>query len=780
MTKILQLPLMLAGVLSCMPLAAQNDSKPAEKEWLELKGKVAEKEKRLLALIKQAEEKGLNTDYASVSRTVLSTFQKAAEFDFQNLEEVRKIFQTYGYYSKIDPAETENLPVYEMTDCLTVADFAIAELEQQLQGALSLEAPVDFSKGGMTLEDAYYRKDGRIVFPSTITWMGDSEEMLEAFGRMGGGYYGISFLGKDGKVSKGRKDAVYRRAKEETAKNMAPADYFIGHHAAGWMEEAHPEILDGARHFTKYDIDNPFIRESLDQLFSQMLPGWSQAFGNVPKMHLLANEPNFSTQQGGWLAKNGVSGITMAKYRQWIVQKYKTLAALNESHGTEYTSYDQVHVELPIDKTLRGTAVWYDWCRFNMDRVNEWFTFLKKRVHAYDPEKSPVTIKMLGYILGDEDRDDGMDMEYLTRLQEIVGADLRVTPRGAQFFGKNEVGNDPEKGWQAYYDYEWQEQSMYLDFSKSLCPDRPFYDSEWHGLSSVSWRHFDLKREYVRSSLWLAFTHGMGAINPWLWGRSEDGALGSNADHIGELSTQPIALDAYGRVMKELNAHSEHVAGAVPDLRKVMIYYCEESAIQTGEYIAGVKAVYEALKLLNVPVGFATPSMLSELNLEKQTLLITPTPFITDKNLKGLGAFIEGGGRVMTVGPERSFVKNELGKERGEKTTLDTVRSFAESTIDGYCSTFRKEMDADLFSMSCEVRITDADGKPAYGVIITQHPNEETGVVSITLNNVSRFERIVELGDGNSPVKVTDLISGKEVSPEIILKPCDVRLLTAE
>lgn len=88
-----------------------------------------------------------------------------------------------------------------------------------------------------------------------------------------------------------------------------------------------------------------------------------------------------------------------------------------------------------------------------------------------------MTIKVLGYSLSNSTRDGGMDMEYLTKLQDIMGADLRCMPLGANIYGKLEEGQYPETAWQSHFSYEWSEQSMFLDFSKSLCPEKLFYDS---------------------------------------------------------------------------------------------------------------------------------------------------------------------------------------------------------------------------------------------------------------------------------------------------------------
>lgn len=764
---------LVTAVLMPMPADADNEA-----DWLALTRNVEERRVALLARIAEAERKGINTDYASVSAHVIATFQTAARHDHDHPEEVLRIFESFGWFKKIDPAETDNLAANELNACLEVADHAMEELRQQIGGAITLSPPPDFSKGTMTLGPGYYQLDGRIVFPSTLTWMPNDEGFLQAFGRMGGGFYQLSQMRRDGSIQ----PHVLRRnkdsASEQAAANMAPYDMFLGHQAAGWMINKHPEITDGARNFTKYDIDSPLVRRGLEALFEALIPEWSEACGDLPRMHLLANEPHFATQKRGWLAKNRLSDHSMRKYRDWIADKYQSVDALNTAHGTTYTSLDQVDVELPIDPTLRGGPVWFDWCRFNMDRVNDWFTFLKTRTQAHDPHKSPVTIKLLGHILEGHLRDHGMDIEHLTKLQDINGADLRVMPSGATVFGKHEEGLDPNTGWGSRSAYDWVGQSMMLDFTKSLCPDKVFYDSEWHGFGAVSWRHFRMDRDYVRSALWMAFGDGMGAIQAWLWGRGLDGALRPGADHIGELSTQPIALDAYGRTLKELNAHAGRIVSTLPRERSVLILYCEEAAIQNGDYVTNLKAIYEALKLLNVSVGFTTPSEISKLNPETQTLVVPPIRFISDQSLATIDAFQTTNGRIITVDGERNFTKTEMGAHRTDHPIKTIFAAVPIDTVPRMTTALETALTPVTPPMPMELSITDSSNTRAYGVIIAQSIDPESGELSIVMNNVSKNRRVVTLKPvpGQSG-RIVDVITRQAAQTRITMDPCDVRLL---
>lgn len=764
----------LVGVGGLLPAQSQPET-----SWNALTHKLDERAAELVALIKQAEGKGLSTDYAEVSRQVIATFQLAARHDHEHHDEVRRIFGTFRWKQKVDTgAAADRLATDELTACLQVADYAIGELQNQLAGKLTLGAVPDLAKGRMTLGAGSYLLEGRPVFPSSLTWLPDEEGLLNAFGRMGGAAYQLTNLKADGKADVGASKRSVTAIRAQTQLNAAPFVFHLGHATADWMKKAHPEVLLGARRFTQYDIDSPYIRGWLNDLCGDVLPTLSRGSGDQPVIHLLANEPHFATVRGGWLAGNGVSDLTIQKYRHWLAAKYQGIGSLNQVYTSAYKDFAEVKVGMPIDSALRGGPVWYDWCRFNMDRVNDWFTFLKTTTQAADPKHSPVSIKTLGHTLGNPDRDHGMDIEYLTKLQDIPGSDLRVVPQGATFYGKNEDGRETETGWGYRYAYLWVDQSMVLDFTKSLCPDKVFFDSEWHGFGTVSWRHYQLNREYVRSAIWLAFTHGMGAIKPWLWGRDINGALSPKTEHIGELSTQPIALDAYGRVMKELNAHALQVVSAVPTERRFMIYYCEESAIQSGQYMEQVRQVYEALKLLNLPVGFTTADEIGRLTVGTQTVIMPPTPFISNVALGNVRSFQGAGGRVVFVDAERSFVKTEVGMVRTDGAILTSFASLPFQDVLPLAQAFDAALTRIKPMMPVDVLITDNHGQKAYGVIISQSVDQKTGQLTLVANNVSKDPRVITLTPRDKRHEnYIDELTKQSVSPRFVMAPCEVRML---
>ncbi len=769
-------------VLLCTAKALAWEGSTDDVAWENLLNTVRQKQSELVATMARARKAGITTDYAFVSKVVIDHCLVFAQYDRDHPDEIEKAYSDLWWTRKIpDRAYAASLPFDELMGCMEVADHAISELQDQLARRIVLDDPPDFRAVVASIGQGSFLLNGEPVFPSSFSWMPNQEDLMVAFGRMGGVYYALTDLQENGLIKKSALQSDILHVEKMASANIGFQQYFIGHAAPSWMTRKYPHILDGGRNFVRYDVDSPIIRSSLQSLFAQYLPAVTDASTTQGRLHLLANEPNFATRKGGWQSDKGVSALTMDRYRDWLREKYTDISRLNQVYGKSYTSFEDARdaMVMPIDpestETRQGGPVWYDWCRFNMDRVNDWFTFLKTGVQENDPMSAPVTIKVLGRQLSTEWRDDGMDLEYLAGLMDVLGADSHTIPAGMT--NANLKG---EQEWLDHYALEWVMQSMLLDFYKSLYPGKPYYDSEWHGFSTQRWVDFSMDRSYVRAALWLGFTHGMNAIQSWVWGRQQDGSfLDVNSNFVGEVITQPTALDAYGRTLKELNAHAQEVTRLAGQQRQVYLYYCEEAAIQDLSYIPDLQTVYESLKLLNLRVGFTTPSRLPGLSGRSPIVIVPPSLFLSDKSLSVLEDFVNSGGKVILVDSHRSFLKNELGMDRADPLAWTPLAEIGLDDADELARAMQPILHPLVPEPLVPYRIMDKQGDPALGVIVMQGPDQLTNSSTIVLINTSKHERVVELGTGDDPPSVVNSLTNQPAGKRFRLPPCDVLLLRA-
>ncbi|MEM6532573.1 MAG: hypothetical protein AAF654_08110 [Myxococcota bacterium] len=294
-----------------------------------------------------------------------------------------------------------------------------------------------------------------------------------------------------------------------------------------------------------------------------------------------------------------------------------------------------------------GSAIWNDWTEFNMSRVQSWFGHLCGSIstayHRHGVSGEPrCTVKVVeGKMGGEQVRfrpwqkgenalrwvpstfDHGIDMQALVRgayqqddkswrpHQGVVGVDMRLEGRGLESYrgrfplpGRNPSPNDD----QSYVLY-WKRQSMFLDFARSLAPQKMVFDSEWHGLSGIAWRDAGLSADYVRAAVWLAYGHGLGAMQTWYWGRNEDGSPTEKSydGFFGSVTTQPIALDAFLQAQLEVNTASPELTTLVDAPREVFVWYDPVSARQDDDYGRQVVHAYESVYFTGYPIGFLTP-----------------------------------------------------------------------------------------------------------------------------------------------------------------------------
>lgn len=763
-------------MLTLRPAGAQP---PAD--WDTLLATVESRAAELDRLIAAAQDKGLATDRAQVSRTTMSMFVTAAKHDRANPEHIELLFSKFERPEQVAPDAVERLPFDQLNGCIAVADFAINQLKLQLSGELTLEPSPDLMRPGMTLNDrGQYEFNGRPVFPTSLIWIEDSLEARRAFGALGGTFSQLEQTVSRGgatlppDILRGHAQRIARHAKQ----NLSPLVFHLGHSPAAWMKEQYPEILGGGRHFVQYDIDNPRVRAWITSLSRQLLPAISEAAGDTPVMHLLANEPHFSIAKPGWKSNNQLSEITLNKFKRWLADKYGSIKTLNRYYGTHYASFDDVDTTNPISREIRGSAAWYDWCRFNMDRVNEWFTFLKETLQAHDDAAHPVTIKLIGHALEDLKAAHGIDIEYLTQLQDVNGADLRVTPYDAVFHGRHEQGLDPKTAWTSRYKTEWLSQSIFLDFTKSLRPETAFYDSEWHGLSTVAWRDFSLDRDYVRSALWLAYSHGMSLTNAWVWGRDVNGRHRTSYNFYGELSTQPIATDAYGRVIKELNAHAQQVVASVPQARRFMVYFTQESAIQSATYTEHMCHIYEALKLRNYHVGFTTPTEIQKLNPAEHIVVAPPAEFIADASLKRLQDFSDAGGRVVVIDDRGNYAKTELAQKREGSGGIKGFLTIPVGGVVELTDAFREHLDPFKIETPLDFSYVADTGDEMYGVFVQQFTDSQTGDIYVLVNSMAKDSGVISFKrQGASDLKFIDVLTQREFGSSLPIDPWAVYLL---
>lgn len=743
----------------------------------------------LLSKMEEAEAAGVSTEYAETTRITVQLFKDLyIPWDRANpsshhsswKEQHDPLYRNFGNTPGIA------VPFDELADCLEIIEAAIGELQQQIDGEITLQDVPDFSVGTYTLNDAYYELDGQKVIPFKIFWQPSEDGYYEAYGNMGGTYYGVvphmdsPNSKNDWNLTRTLNDVV-----EAADKNANPIEFWHGTVASQntWPRSEFPDMFNvGGRFFNHYDIDHPNTRPWEEYLIENILAPIAEPAVNagVLRSHLLNNEPRFPIRQGNGDAANGVSEYTFKKFADWLREKYRSIEELNTVYGASHTDFSEASTANfvngdGVSESLQGGPVWYDWLKFNQWRVNDWFVFLNDSIHAVDPTGHTHIKIWGGGAIHVDYQDQGIDYEFLTKLVDIAGSDSQFIPLNIEY----DIINSWPTDWKGRYMFDWRQQGVMMDFIKSIAPDKPYKDSEWHGVDSARWLSFHNTEEYLRPALWLAASHGLSAINTWFLNRNEDGSVRRLSQGVnGTFAVQPIMMNAYGRIMKEINAHADTFASFTPKVRNYVIFYSNDSAIQDRTYSDQMTDVYEALKLLNVPVGFTTPSDLVNMRDSSQTLIVPRTEFISDDDLAALEAFVDAGGSVVLVDAQRCFTKTELGADRGG---VEVFNSYASVNYDADPYVLASAFESALVGRKPElpvcIEITTTSGDPAYGVLAQQF-RDEAGEGFVILINASQLPRNVAL---RTPTRnatgFEDVITGRPHLKEFSMAPQQSLLL---
>ena len=701
-----------------------------------------------------AAKAGGDVESERVTITTAELFLAYADWDKAHPKEVEAAIASWWRVKKDAPRLARELPDRELRDLLGVLAAAQQELADIVQGKIARRPTVVPDMTALEQKDGYFHQAGRPVLPSTFVWQPDDARLNRAFGGIGGKFIHLPNIRAEGRTP----EIGYQPKDDE------PMGYiFLGQkQAPKWLVKKHPEITDGKHHFTGFDTDHPAARQAWAFLLANAVPQFkgrrvSQAG------YMLTNEPHWYTSTDGW-ARDAVSEKTKAKFRTWLERRHETIAALNALWDTDFASFADVTIEIPIDAALRGKPIWYDWCRFNMVRITDWFAFLKREIRRHDPA-APTHVKLIPGQFAGSDRCHGLDFEALVRLQDIIGCDASIV--------KTPHWKDKE-AWPERYACNWRDQALPLDFFRSISPGKVIFDTEWHGLSKANIRDPQMPAEYVRSALWLAHLHGTGAIQTWYWSRGADGAPDKKAGSgfYASALAQPLVLDAYGRTMKELNAFAPEVVALATQPKNVRLFYSEACAIQDRSYMEHVNEGYRALYHSGMPLGFATEGILTEASEAEMKqwplLLVTHANYVTDGERRALERYLVQGGALLVIGAD-SLKNDEYGRPAAALKTrggrLHHMDNADEATL------LAQLKDAGL-TPSVPLRESNAIGRP--GCVWRTAPWENGQLLLII--NLGKSEAAIDIG-AEAPCR--DLITNRPQPPTFKMKPFDVRLLHA-
>lgn len=761
-----------------------------------LEKKARHKIETLESLMEGARKKNIDVTREETTLWFSNEFLKFANWDENNKEAIERLFSYERFYKGREKQMANELPDFERKKVIEILEKAINTLQKELNGEIKRRPVHKVDWQNTKAGDNMFVNEGRPTFPydyfsktvgQPLTNTDVYNDHLGALYHGGENLYPVdhdrainSFLLKeDGTFD----DELMKELTEIPDTNIG----FLYYWSMGipeWVEKREPEIRKGRSLFTGFDIDNPLAREVWGKIIRHT--GKLTKGKKVTELgYVFANEPHWYSEKDHWTYRfkemNGISSYTLINFRDWLKKKYEgNISDLNSNWNASYNDFSTIEIEIPIDKADRGTSKWYDWCRFNMQRTTDWFTFNQEQLHSVNPE-ADTHIKLFPRTFYEDSRSHGMDIEALTELTTMIGHDAKA-------LGGPSIRPHINSDFIKKYAYKWDGMAILHDFLESVSPNKINVNSESHFLSSGQWRDLDARTSYVRNVYWLATLMGMDANTGWFWARDPDGSPedrlegelnffdpGLGGAYAGSNNMQPHVSNEVTQVMYDLNTFSEEIIALRDQRRPLRLFYSETSAINIPDYMTQIGVLYKELFFEGFPLGFVTKNIIEKQdNTHWNAVVVYNTNEVTEEEFMALQSYLDGGGTVI-LDTVKSLSMNEYGKKRNKKLTSGNGKLIILGNSD--LNAIKKTALAEVAQYNPEV-IIEADNGEDFKTTISRVRKQKDGSYLVNLLNIGHNTTKIKLSlKSDASITIKNLMTSNPVDTEFELFSEEVLLL---
>ncbi|MBQ9776347.1 MAG: beta-galactosidase [Lentisphaeria bacterium] len=407
-----------------------------------------------------------------------------------------------------------------------------------------------------------------------------------------------------------------------------------------WQSDA---IVSG-NHFLGYDPDHPRMREMVDIMVSGTFRDLAAQKHNVLKDSIafdLWNEPMFGS----------VSPYTVMAYRNFLEKRYGTIENYNRYYKSNFKNFNEI-TDIRSKMDYLPIAC-YDYCTFNNQRFYEFHKIVRDAAKRGAGPENPIrfTIKLMNAQLcgGWASAERGYDVDLISKLTDIHGGDNFVSEI---------LHVEPD------YTCNWRPQVFAFDLMKSVAPNQPIIDSEYHASATSP--------DMVSAAFIMGAHHGLNAASWWRWNRDEKmyfrvAAKGAMPYWFhSSPDCNPAAMIAGLRTAVLLDRLMEEVQPFYTAPRPMRILWSQTSINFIGtNSIQTLWKVYDKVNFTShQPVGFVTERQLLEGKIpeDMKILVIAGTPYAQNGVWQVLEKLEKAGVRVVRIG-KNQITRNSFDKQ---------------------------------------------------------------------------------------------------------------------
>ncbi len=328
---------------------------------------------------------------------------------------------------------------------------------------------------------------------------------------------------------------------------------------------------------------------------------------------------------------------TTARYRDWLRQKYATLARLNETWATYYKDWSDIQ-PVRVGAFERAQIYWLDWRQFMLWNTAEFQRIKAKAARSCDPNR-PITCHLGGW--GWAYVHNATDEYQIGKHFDFVG--LSFFP----FWMERGQAYDSSIG------------AMILDGIRSSSGGKPMWVEELQGGPSIfglNYRSRFPTPSDIRLWNWQCVAHGASGIFYWNWRPETTGIEAAGFGLVNYDGSLTDRARTAGQVATELNRHAGRLLTSKPIPAEVALLHDPRSFIQAfgeqdgGLYSASLRGAYRALHRAGIPADLLVPGQLLTSAPARYKAVYLPFAYLLSREEgRWLAQYVNQGGHLFAA-----------------------------------------------------------------------------------------------------------------------------------
>jgi hypothetical protein len=507
------------------------------------------------------------------------------------------------------------------------------------------------------------------------------------------------------------------------------------HYFPDWALQKWPELGKIKGGFVRHSIDAAESKAVQAKHLGVLLP----LTRGLPSLHsvCLSNEPIYQDCRE--------DPVTRGLWPEYLLRTYRSAAEANAVWGSAYTRLEDVPVPSPeVPEKEADLPLFYDWCRFNMERFAGWHAWEAEVVRSLLPGL-PCHAKIMPTILERRTIGWGVDPELFSRLSQVNG---------------NDCWEFLNRGRNSTWAFNWSSMGVFYDLQCALA-EKPVFNTENHIIVDRDMQ--PVPPEHTYTAIWQGAIHGQGATTTWVWERTYD----PKHDFAGSILHRPENAIAHGEAGLDLMRLAREVTALQNAPRRVALLYSVASIVNDPEYLGALDRAYTALNFSGLSIGFRSERQVAAGEWGETRLLLVPRArFVPPAVRAEIARWASAGGSVVLLGPEC------LGSDPYRRPFSGALAAAIPGVVLAdvpEAADLRQALLPSLRAADCmpAVGLADASGSMPWGV--EWRCAEFAGQPLLNLVNLTREPQTVHLGAPGT--RWRDLIAGGPLPSAIVLAP---------